>query len=151
MSRRDIARRTRTDQRVLSHDGRDIPIRTQRNRQARHMTLRIDAKDGCAVLTLPTYVAIREGMDFAKSKADWLACRLDELAPHTPFADDATIPYHGQDILVRHFPLAGPDPMLVGDVLYVPGSPAMVPGTVREWLMEEARRALPSGSRSRPP
>ncbi len=142
MSRRDIARRTRTDQRVLSHDGRDIPIRTQRNRQARHMTLRIDAKDGCAVLTLPTYVAIREGMDFAKSKADWLACRLDELAPHTPFADDATIPYHGQDILIRHFPLAGPDPMLVGDMLYVPGSPAMVPGTVREWLMEEARRAL---------
>lgn len=142
MSRRDIARRSRTDQRVLNHEGRDIPIRTRRNRQARHMTLRIDAKDGCAVLTLPTYVGLKEGIRFARSKADWLAERLDELAPHTPFADDATIPYHGHALRIRHFPLAGPDPALVGDILYVPGSAAMVAGTVREWLMEEARRAL---------
>ncbi len=142
MSRRDIARRTRTDQRVLCHRGRDIPIRTQRNRAARHMTLRIDAKDGCAVLTLPTYVGLKEGMGFARSKADWLAQRLDELAPHTPFADGAAVPYHGGEIVVRHFPLAGPDPVLMGGVLYVPGSAALLADAVREWLIEEARRAI---------
>lgn len=142
MSARDIARRSRADQRMLCHEGRDIPIRTQRNRQARHMTLRIDAKDGCAVLTLPTYVGLKEGMGFARSKADWLARRLDELAPYVPFADGAKVPYQGHEIRIRHFPLGGPDPTLHGNVLYVPGSAAMVPGTVREWLIEEARRAL---------
>lgn len=106
------------------------------------MTLRIDAKDACAVLTLPPYVGLREGMSFARSKADWIAQQLNELAPHTPFADGQRVPYHGQKIRIRHFPLAGPDPVLQANALYVPGSAAMVPALVREWLIEEARRAI---------
>jgi predicted metal-dependent hydrolase len=128
--------------RVLNHHGRDIPLRTRRNRRARYMTLSIDAKDGCAILTLPTFVTVTEGMGFARSKADWLAQRLDDLAPHVPFIDDTQIPYHGHNILIRHFPLAGPDPILTGDVLHVPGCERLVPDAVREWLIEEARRAI---------
>ena len=141
-SARDIARRVPGNQRIISHLGRDIPVRTQRNRQARHMTLRIDAKDGCVVLTLPSWVSIAEGMAFARSKADWIMKHLDELAPHVPFADGSIIPFHGSTIMISHFPLAGPDPILSGDVLHVPGSAASVAQTVRDWLVEEARRAL---------
>lgn len=142
MRKRDVARRTPSSQRVINHKGRDIPVRTQRNRRSRHMTLRIDAKDGCAVLTLPTFVGLAEGMSFAKSKADWLARSLDDLTPHVPFADDRVIPFQGRRVLIRHFPLAGPDPFLADDVLHVPGSPTAVSGIVRDWLMEEARRAI---------
>jgi len=142
MKKRDAARRTRASQRIINHKGHDIPVRTQRNRRSRHMTLRIDAKDGCAVLTLPNYVGLAEGMNFVRSKADWLAHSLSELAPYVPFEDDAMIPDQGREILLRHFPLAGPDPMLVDDVLHIPGSAAAVPGIVRDWLVEEARRAI---------
>ncbi len=137
-----IARSAPGNQRLINHLGRDIPVRVQRNRQARHMSLRIDAREACAVLTLPYWVLIAEGMAFARSKADWVVRQLDELAPHTPFADGRTVPYHGRDVLISHFPLAGPDPILSGDVLHVPGSPAAVSQAVRDWLVEEARRAL---------
>lgn len=139
---RDIARGTPGNQRLINHLGRDIPVRIQRNRQARHMTLRIDAREACAVLTLPNWVSIAEGMAFGRSKADWVLRQLDLLAPHTPFADGRTVPYHGRDILISHFPLAGPDPVLSGDVLHVPGNLAGIGMMVRDWLMEEARRAL---------
>jgi predicted metal-dependent hydrolase len=141
-SGRDPFMSARESQRVINHHGRDIPLRTRRNRRARHMTLRIDVKDGCAVLTLPTFVTVSEGMGFAHSKADWLAQRLDELAPHIPFTDDSRIPYRGHDILIRHFPLAGPNPILIDNVLHVPGCARQVPDAVRKWLIEEARRAI---------
>ncbi|MQA66279.1 MAG: DUF45 domain-containing protein [Alphaproteobacteria bacterium] len=142
MSARGIARRAPKNPRLINYLARDIPVRTLRNRQARHMTLRIDAKEACAVLTLPTWVSIAEGMAFARSKADWIVRHLDELAPHVPFADGQSIPFQGRRILISLFPLVGSDPVLSGDVLHVPGSAATIAATVRDWLMEESRRAL---------
>lgn len=137
-----VARGAPPNQRLIDHLGRDIPVRIQRNRQARHMTLRIDPREACAVLTLPYWVSTAEGMAFGRSKADWILRQLDELAPHVPFADGHTVPYHGRDVMISHFPLAGPDPVLSGEVLHVPGAVAGIADTVRDWLMEEARRAL---------
>jgi hypothetical protein len=142
VKKRREARRSSGTDRVILAGGRKIVVRTTRNRHARRMTLRIDPKDGCAVLTLPTYVPLSQGLGFARSKGDWLACKLDELPPHTPFRDDAVIPFLGRNILIRHFPLAGTRPVLAGDVLHVPGPEAELADAVRGWLMEAAREQI---------
>jgi predicted metal-dependent hydrolase len=123
-------------------DGRAILVRTRRHRLARRITLRIDAREDCAVLTLPARESLERGFCFAQEKAGWLARRLAELPPRTPFDDDAVIPFRGAPLLIRHFPLAGPGPVLSGAVLHIPGDAAGLALRVKEWLRKEALEAL---------
>jgi predicted metal-dependent hydrolase len=127
---------------TLEIDGRPITVRARRHRSARRITLRIDARGDCAILTLPTRTSLKKGIAFAREKADWLAGRLNELPPLTPFEDDAVIPFKDVPILIRHFPLAGAKPVLSGGVLHLPGLRNKISGGVKDWLKGEARAAL---------
>ncbi|MDH3241174.1 MAG: M48 family metallopeptidase [Alphaproteobacteria bacterium] len=127
---------------VLEVDGRRILVRAKRHHGARRITLRIDPRLDCAILTLPRRTSLKSGFGFAREKADWLARRLGALPPLTAFEDDATFPFQGDPVLIRHFPLAGPAPMLSGGILHVPGEAHQVPGQVLDWLRGQALLAL---------
>ncbi len=129
-------------ERILEVDGRAIMVRARRHRRARRITLRVDARDDCAVLTLPDRASLESGFGFARERAGWLARKLAALPPLTPFDDDAVIPFRGAPLLIRHFPLAGPDPVLSGGVLHMPGEPAGLAARVEDWLRREALQAL---------
>lgn len=132
----------RLHEEVLETGGRAITVRARRHRRARRITLRIDAREDCAILTLPARTSLAEGLGFAREKAGWLAARLGALPPVTPFAEGAVIPFGGENIRIRHFPLAGKVPVLASEELYVPGPEARLAETVARWLREEARAAL---------
>lgn len=123
---------------VLEVDGRRIVVRARRHRSARRITLRIDARMDCAILTLPRRASLKSGFGFAREKADWLARKLCALPPLTAFEDDAVIPFRGEALLIRHFPLAGPVPVLSAGILHVPGETAQVAETVQDWLRARA-------------
>ncbi len=142
MSGRRSPREVSGLERVLEVDGRRILVRAKRNRNARRITLRIDARLDCAILTLPRRVSLRSGFGFARDKADWLARKLGALPPLTAFEDDAVIPFRGKPVLIRHFPLAGQAPVLSAGILHVPGAAGTVPDTVRDWLRGRALTAL---------
>jgi predicted metal-dependent hydrolase len=127
---------------IIEINGRPITIRARRHGSARRITLRIDAREGCAILTLPARTSLAKGIGFAREKADWLTRKLADLPPLTPFEDDAVIPFKGDPVLIRHFPLAGPSPVLTGGVLHIPGTPGKIAEAVRDWLKIEARAAL---------
>lgn len=131
---------------VLEHEGGTIAIRVRRHRRARRVTLRIDPRRDCAVLTLPMRTPLAEGLRFAREKAEWLAARLAALPPVTPFAEGAVIPFGGQEVRIRHFPLAGQAPVLAADGLYVPGPAAGLASCVAGWLKSEAHAALTAAS-----
>ncbi len=132
----------RTSEEVLEVDGRQILVRAKRHNGARRITLRIDPRLDCAILTLPRRASLKSGFGFAREKADWLARRLGALPPLTAFEDDATIPFQGEAVLIRHFPLAGSAPILSGGILHVPGEVADVPDQVLDWLRGQALMAL---------
>jgi predicted metal-dependent hydrolase len=123
-------------------DGRAILVRARRHRLARRITLRIDAREDCAVLTLPARASLESGFGFAQEKAGWLARKLAGLPPLTPFEDDAVIPFRGAPLLIRHFPLAGPDPVLSEGILHMPGDATGLALRVKDWLRGEALEAL---------
>ncbi len=127
---------------ILEVDGRTILVRARRHRRARRITLRVDAREDCAVLTLPARTSLESGFGFAREKAGWLARRLAALPPLTPFDDDAVIPFRGAPLLIRHFPLAGPHPVLTGGILHMPGDGAGLAARVGDWLRGEALEAL---------
>lgn len=131
---------------VLEHGGRAITVRARRHRRARRIILRIDAREDCAILTLPARTPLAEGLGFARKKADWLAGRLAALPPMTPFAEGAVIPFGGEDIRIRLFPLAGKAPVLASGELYVPGPESALAETVCRWLKDKARAALTHAS-----
>ncbi len=129
-------------ERILEVDGRAILVRARRHRRARRITLRVDAREDCAVLTLPAKASLESGFGFARERAGWLARKLAALPPLTPFDDHAVIPFRGARLLIRHLPPAGPDPVLMGGVLQVPGDAAGLAARVKDWLRGEALGAL---------
>lgn len=133
---------TRIQEEVLEVDGRRILVRAKRHNGARRITLRIDPRLDCAILTLPRRASLKSGFGFAREKADWLSRRLGALPPLTAFEDDATFPFRGDPVLIRHFPLAGPAPTLSAGILHVPGAAAKVPAQVLDWLRGQALMAL---------
>lgn len=142
MSIARVRQSSRTPEEMLEVDGRQILVRAKRHNSARRITLRIDPRLDCAILTLPRRASLKTGFGFAREKADWLARRLGALPPLTAFEDDATFPFQGDPVLIRHFPLAGPAPMLSGGILHVPGDGTEVAGQVLDWLRGQALMAL---------
>jgi len=119
-----------------------VTVKAKRNRRARRMTLRIDATHDCAILVLPTYVALAEGLDFARSKADWLQDKLAELPARQAFADGAVLSVLGRDLTIRHEPGLGARVIEENGALRVGGEAALLRGRVLRWLKAEARRAI---------
>ncbi|MEE9290821.1 MAG: SprT family zinc-dependent metalloprotease [Alphaproteobacteria bacterium] len=142
MSRARAASPESALERILEVDGRAILVRARRHRRARRITLRVDAREDCAVLTLPARASLESGFGFARERAGWLARKLAALPPLTPFDDHEVIPFRGARLLIRHLPLAGPDPVLMGGVLQVPGDAAGLAARVKDWLRGEALGAL---------
>ena len=134
---------------VLNIDGRKICLRSHHHRKARHMILRIDAKADCVLLTLPRSVSYTSGIKFAREKSDWFIRRLDSLPPLTPFADESLIPFQGEKLCIRYFPLAGAAPIFDQNILYVPGPEHKMADSVRGWLRHAAQQLMATLSASK--
>lgn len=122
--------------------GRVLPVILRRNASARRMTMRL-APDGSEVrITLPHWGRTADALEFARSKAQWLAAQLDALPAPMLLGDGAGVPYAGLELTLRHDP-AGPRRVrLAGEELHVGGpGESLVPRLAR-WLESEARRLL---------
>ena len=119
-----------------------VTVRAKRSRRARRMTLRIDAANDCAVLVLPTYVALAEGLDFARSKADWLQAKLAALPARQNFSDGAALDVMGRRIVIRRDPARGARIAEENGILYVGGEEALLRGRVLRWLKAEVKREI---------
>jgi hypothetical protein len=132
----------KTHESVIETPRGSVTIKAKRSRQARRMTLRIDATHDCAILVLPTYVALAEGLNFARSKADWLQDKLAELPERLAFADGAELQVMGRSVTIRHEPGLGARVIEENGELRVGGEVALLRGRVLRWLKAEARRAI---------
>lgn len=117
-------------------------IAWRRSRRARRVSLRIDARAGQVVVTLPPRTGRAAGMALLADHAAWVAARLAELPGAIRFADGALVPLDGVPTRVRHVPEARGGAWLEAGEIRVAGRAEFLPRRVAAFLFAEARRRL---------
>ncbi|MDO9710369.1 M48 family metallopeptidase [Paracraurococcus lichenis] len=118
------------------------PVRWRRSSRARRVSLRIDARAGEVVVTLPPRAHRRAGMALLTTHAAWVRERLAALAPHIPFAPGSELPLGGLRHVIRHDPGAAPGVVLAAGAVLVGGPEARLPAQIGAFLKAEAQRRI---------
>lgn len=123
-------------------DGRLLPLTVRRNAGARRMTMRL-APDGSEVrITLPRWGRSAEALEFARSKADWLAVQLAKVPQAPMLQDGTTLPYRGRPLALHHAETAPRKVRLGEDAIHVGGPADSLQRRLQRWLEGEALRLL---------
>ena len=120
------------------------PVRWRRSTRARRVSLRIDARAGAVVVTLPPRANRRAGMALLTTHAAWVMEKLAALSPHVALEPGAEVPLGGVPHVVRHAPEGdGPaEARLEPGAIVVGGAAEDLPARVGEFLRAEARRRI---------
>jgi len=118
------------------------PLVVMRTPRARRVRIRVDAREGQAVLVLPPRAALREGRDFAQSNAAWLRARLAELPPRVAFDPGVEIPVAGVTQVLRWDRRASSRVEATEGVILVGGERSEFAHRVTEWLKRRARERI---------
>jgi predicted metal-dependent hydrolase len=118
----------------------DASVLWRRSARARRVSLRIDARAGKVVITLPTRAARSAGMALLADNASWVAQRLAALPPPVSFAPGGMVTIDGAPVPIRHAPGARGGAWLADGALHVTGEPEFLGRRVRDFLRAEARR-----------
>lgn len=127
---------------ALDLGGIEVPLQVRRHPRARRITLRLAGGGEGVVVVLPPGVPIEEGLGLAREHAAWIRSRLAARPPHVPFADGTVLPVGGRSLTVHHDAGQPRGVRLDEDRLLVGGDAGSVPGRIRRWLRDEARRAI---------
>lgn len=119
-------------------------LRVRRSRRAQRLALRIMPASGEVELVVPIRASVKQGIAFAREKADWLKAHLSMLPPPVPFADGAIIPVFDQPRRIRRTDELFDGIWLTDSELKVSAAPEIVPIMVRSWLRKQARENLVS-------
>jgi predicted metal-dependent hydrolase len=141
--------RSSSDPTILRVAQRQIPLVISRNSRARRITLRLDGLSGEVRLVLPQRMALREGLDFATQKADWLLAQIDALPARVPFADGAVIPLLGRDHVIRHTAGARRGVWRQDGEIFASGRVEHLPRRITDFLKAEARATIAPLARSK--
>lgn len=118
------------------------PVRWRRSSRARRVSLRIDARAGAVVVTLPPRAGRRAGMALLTTHAAWVRERLAALAPHIPFAPGSELPLGGLRHVIRHDPGATAGVVLAAGAVLVGGPEGRLAAQVAAFLKAEAQRRI---------
>jgi len=138
----DWLRRRPDEMPQVEIDGRLLPLAVRRNAAAKRMTMRL-APDGSEVrITLPRWGRSAEALEFARSKADWLAVQLAKVPAAPVLQDGAILPYRGHMLALHHDPVS-PRKVQLGEAEIRVGGPTDgLNRRLQRWLEAEALRLL---------
>ncbi len=122
-------------------EGETLPILIRRHARARHMVIRYQPLQQALSLTLPRYVAIREGLRFVESRRSWIINQLGRSGGEAKFADGGVIPVLGKEYVIRHEAGRGLARIEEG-VLVVPGDAAFLSRRVQDFLKRMAKEEI---------
>ena len=120
-----------------------VPVGFRHNAKAKRIILRLapskkpDQPDG-VIVTLPKGVDWQEGLRFAEASRDWISVRLLTLPERIHFTDGATIPFMGNQHLIRHVPGARRGVWREDEEIRVSGPLSHLSRRTRDWLKKEA-------------
>ena len=129
---------------TASIDNRELPVLVKRSARAKRLILRLDARTGAPVVTLPRRTSLGDAQRFLDRHIGWLGSQIGSRAA-TPLRDGAVVPLRGRSCriaatgrrgLVRHVEDE------LGERLEVPGGSEHLARRLTDWLKREARRDL---------
>lgn len=129
---------------VLTIGGRDIPLRFKVHARARRITLRVDAHGSAITVTAPSARAYGDALAFAEREREWIARRLQRMGTRILFLPGVSFPLCGTQVLIAAAG-KGAAPVVFDEaasMLHVGGRVEHADRRVRDFLMEQARRAF---------
>jgi predicted metal-dependent hydrolase len=127
---------------ILALPDGPAPVRWRRSRRARRVSLRIDAKGGSVIVTLPLRVGRAIGMALLVEHSGWVSQRLRALPGQIVFADGASLSLHGRPHVIRHVAAARAAVVARDGEILVSGEATFLPRRVADFLRAEAKRTL---------
>ncbi len=124
-----------------------IPVEFRRNARAKRLILRLNPakKPGQAdgvVVTLPKGVDAQEGLQFAEANRDWISARFLTLPEKLLFVDGATLPFRGENHVIRHVPGGRRGVWREDGEIRVSGPASHLPRRTKDWLKKQARQQI---------
>jgi predicted metal-dependent hydrolase len=130
-------------------EGLRLPVRFVKNARARRIVLRLSREEDCVVITVPRGSSQREGLDFARRSAAWIAEQLDRRPSRQTLGSGIVIPLRGTPHAVK--PTGTRRGLIAIDAaqreILVPGDGRHVGRRLKDWLKQAARRDLEAASR----
>ncbi len=128
---------------VIDVGGVRVTLRV--NRQARRVSVRVDASRNEVVATARSERALTEAAAFANDRIIWIKSRLIGRPKETPFEPGAVIPFRGRTVRLDHKP--GASAARLVDDLFDPyiisgGEGAAYARRIESFLRREAQRVL---------
>lgn len=117
-----------------------IEISLRKNARARRLTLRIQSRDGTAVLTAPNHATRAQMLDFARRQEPWLREKLGALTPLMQPAPGMVFPFQGADMQLVSG--KGRTARRNGAQIEVPGRPEQFASKLAAFLKVSARDVL---------
>lgn len=90
--------------RFLEVDENRVPLVVRRNSRAKRIYLRYNPTDHLFALTLPQRARIADGVDFIRTKSDWIAETLQIMPEKRQLRPGIILPVLGEKCRVRHDP-----------------------------------------------
>ncbi len=126
--------------------GDSIPLTVVRHARARRITLRLESGRRAARVTVPPGMDLRMGVDFARSRRDWIGSRLARQPHARPFRHGLVIPYRGEDHVIFHLPGRRGTVWREGEGktarICVAGAAEHLPRRLEDWLRKQAKKHL---------
>lgn len=127
---------------IVALPGGAAQVAWRRNARARRVSLRIDARTGTVVVTLPARTGRRAGLALLTEHAGWVAERLEALPCAVPFAPGARVPIDGVEYPACHVPEGRGGAWIEDGEIVVSGGAAFFARRLRDFLRAEARVRL---------
>jgi len=135
----------------LDIGGELVPVRVRRHPRARRILMRLERTGRAVRVTVPDWVSLQSGVDFASWKSGWIAEHLENRPQPVPFAHGVRIPLRGQMHMIFHVPerrgvvwAEGKDETAR---ICVTGAQEHLPRRLLDWLKQQAKADLTEACR----
>lgn len=124
--------------------GDAVEITLRRSARARRFSLRVSRLDGRVTLSMPLRAREAEAMAFARAQEEWIRTTLAKMPQRAGVGIGSVIPVEGR--MLRLEAGAGRSVRVEGDVMFVPGDPALAGVRAGAFLKALARERLVAAS-----
>ena len=130
---------------IVAIASRQVTVCWRRSARARRISMRIDARSGHVVLTLPPRARRDDALALLRSHSAWVVANLARIPQAPRWHDGGEVLINGRPHAIRHSPQARRGVWIDGDVVHVSGEAAFLVRRLTAFLREEARIRLGAG------
>ncbi len=120
----------------------DLPLKVVKSTRCRRLLLRIDAKERCAVLSIPPQISSKRAIKFIEENRAWIEAHLLAVPVGRKFTNGDIINLFGQTYQIKHCPEQRGGVVLEEGYIQVSGEAEFLSRRVRDFIKKESLQKL---------